>query len=203
METKHQLKPRLSSSLYLDLDYTASRFTQAFYKEVIPLLELFGFGSDERINKFLKSVSTEEIFLTAISENEQRVAFLSDLYKARGEDIWAGFREDGCLVKSPFEDGFVFKAIPYSQAMHRQKWLKAISAKNGSLHIDDKILRQESFVYPSPRRQECYAGVAAFCDWLREKNFKVKDEKLLFIYDEHGKLIPNEKYIMFCGTTLD
>ena len=200
---KYQLKPMFSSTLYIDISSTAFHFAQEFYKDVLPLLELFGFGSDEGINKFLKSISTRDIYEAAIAKDEQRVALLSDLYKARREDLWAGFREDGCLVTSPSEDGFVFKNIPYSQAPHRQKWIKAISAKNGSLNIDDKILRQESIVYPSPRRQECYAGVAAFCDWLKEKNFKIKNKKSLFVYDKNEDLEPNEKLIMFANTGLD
>ena len=199
---KYQMKPMSSSTLYIDISTTAFRFVQEFYKDVLPLLELFGFDSDEGINKFLKSISTRDIYEAAIAKDEQRVALLSDLYKARREDLWAGFREDGCLVTSPSKDGFVFKNIPYSQALHRQKWIKAISAKNGILNIDDKILHQESIVYPSPRRQECYAGVAAFCDWLKEKNFKIKDKKSLFIYDKNGDLEPNEKLIMFANTGL-
>ena len=199
---KKELKPRLSSSLYVDMSTACSFFVREFCQHVKPLLELFGFGSDEGINQFLRCISTEDIYNAAVEKDRQRVDFLHDMYKARGEDLWAGFREEGCHVRSPHEDGFVFRQMPYAHALHREKWIKAVSVKNGRIQIDEKLLEQESMVYPSQRRQDCYAGAAAFCDWLKEKNFKI-DHRKLFYYDKHGQLTPNDKYILFANTSLD
>ena len=200
---KYQLKPRFSSYMYEQMSLACSHFVIEFNQRIKPLAILFGFGDDESIKKFLGSVSTREIYEAAVSKDRQRIDLMRDLYKARGEDLWSGFRAEGCLVESPEKDGFEFREMPCVQTIFREKWLKAISVKNGLLQVDEKILKQESLVYPSPRRQECYAGFAAFCDWLKEKNFKIKNKKSLFVYDKNGDLEPNEKLIMFVNTGLD
>lgn len=199
-ETKKQFPTMASHSLYMDMRKMAFQFISEFSKEIMPILNLWGLNDEESINKFMRSLSTEDIYKTAKEKDDQRLKLFEDFSKARGEDFWKKIRHPQCDVESPSNEGFVFMPMPLSKvdSWLRTKVLNAISYKEGRFEISDNILKKESVVVPDSRRQELYAMVSEFCANLKEKKFKNRQNMhILFTYDKDGDLAPNAHGIMW------
>ena len=192
--------PKLKSvCLYMDLHRLAIDFVQQFEKNVKPMLTILGVMNDINIRRYIHSKTFSDIYEDAVAANAVRVNLVEDLAKVKGEDFWAPMRAPGCDVKSPKDEGFVFREMPLADDAYRLKWIKAISVENCSLKISDQTLREESLVSPSRKVLAIYDTVAEFCDKLNAINIGKRGLRDLFAKDSDGGFKPNAEGIMWPG----
>ena len=197
---KNEFKPKPSIMMATDLEELAEKYISKFTKEVKPVLLFCGLFDDNHIRRYMKSADMSEIYADAIEKDGARIALLEDFVTARGEDFWQQFRDPDCEVKAPYSDGFVFRPMPLWEipTWQRDKVIRAIVVKDRRLSIDNRIIREESLVYPTKRMLELYAMVTAFCDELNAMKIKRKNIlKWLLTYDRKGHVVPNEEGILW------
>ncbi len=170
----------------------AKFFVAKFKADIYPILYIFGMLDDKHIQKYLRSVSVEEIYKDALIENKEAVARLEQETLCDEErDVWKPLRMDCSPVKSPKEDGFVFRSMPLHDCGLRSILLKAISVKNGKLLIDESILLEASTIKPTSEQLELWDMLADFCERFNKKGLNKKhDIKVLFVQKEGG-VCPN------------
>ena len=170
--------------LYSDLRRLSTSFVVEFSKKVLPLLSALGLSDDESIRKYIWSVSFEDIYKDA-------AAIGTAAAKEKDRDFWQPIRADNSKAWTPGEKGFVFKLLPLAIEPYRDKFLKAISVKDGFFTIHDKILKEECIVKPEPWKVECFGMVDDFCERLKSRNPEKRNAFKLFAYDTDGNLTPN------------
>lgn len=192
MNTKNE-KREMPAMVNTDREYRLNRLAERIVKDytrrVFPILYNFGLLDDGHIKKYLGCYTTEEIYKDAMSENPGRMLDLEREASFYGEDLWASIRDRTSPVESPSEEGFLFARLPGDEPC-KMVVIKALSVKDCKIHIDRKVLYEESVLYPSQESQELYALLADFCEEFERLNHKKKHLYSLLEY-EGGKWRPN------------
>ena len=115
------------------LNRAAAGRAKSFQSEVYPTLFKFGLLNDEHVQKYLKSETFEDIYKDALQENAQSVYALEQKFlientknEKEREDVWGFLRDAKSEVKSPKENGFIFRRIPGSDYTYKDYVLKGI-----------------------------------------------------------------------------
>lgn len=172
----------VNTSLEDGLNRRAEFIVKSFKAEIYPLLLKFGLLDDNHIRKYLACDTTEAIYSDALKENPSTIyalkqqAFVEELKEDPKQriDVWSIFRDFRSEVKSPEEDGFIFRPIPGSNHHNRFVVLKALSVKNLCFSIDREFLKEISIVKPTDEQIELYNMVKDFCEAYNNNNFYKK-----------------------------
>lgn len=193
--TKKDFPKMVNLTLEEGLTNAANVVVRSFQNEVFPLLFKIGLLDDKHVKKYLASDTMEAIYKDALAENPayiyslEQKALIEEL-KEEGEereDVWKIFRAPRCEVKSPKEDGFVFRLMPGLHRGCRNVLLKAISVNNLSFSIDNKFLTERSLVKPTDEQFELYNMVLEFCKAFNEKKYNKKyGIREIFCSNENG-----------------
>ena len=177
-----------------NLNGLAERIVKGYSEKVFPILFKFGLLDDAHVQRYLASFTFEQIYSDAMNENAQRMADLEREASFNEEDFWAPIRDGKSPVENPAEDGFIFARLPGDEPA-KIVVIKALSVKDCKIHIDRRVLYEESCVYPSQENQELYALLAEFCEKFELLNRKKKHLYTLFEF-EGGKWRPNIRGIL-------
>lgn len=179
-----------------NLNKAADEKVNSFKKVVYPLLFKFGLMDDSHIEKYLSSETTEDIYKDALRENPKAVfAMEQEAIFNEEADVWEKLRNPNSPVKTPKEEGFIFREIPYAKSAVS----KAISVKNGELVINRKLFYEASIVRPTDEQKEEFEILSDFCEIINKKKlYKKYLPQTMFLFDEQG-MKPNIYTIL--GTT--
>ncbi len=171
---------------------------KSFQSEVYPTLLKFGLLNDEHVQKYLKSETFEDIYKDALQENAQSVYALEQKFLVENlksekdrEDVWRFLRDAKSEVKSPKENGFIFRRIPGSDCTHNNLVLKGITVKNLEFLIDEKVYTEISTLNPTDGQRECFEMMSEIFDTFNKWNAKRKKNFESFIAMENGLYVPN------------
>jgi len=180
------------------LNRAARGRAKSFQSEVYPTLFKFGLLNDEHVQKYLKCDTFEDIYKDALQENAQSVYALEQKFlveelkgKKEREDVWGILRDAKSEVRSPKENGFIFRRIPGSDSTHNNLVLMGITVKNLEFIIDEKIYNEISTVKPTDEQRECYEMMSEICDTFNKWNAKRKKHIECFFDMENGVYVPN------------
>ena len=180
------------------LNRAAAGRAKSFQSEVYPTLFKFGLLNDEHVQKYLKSETFEDIYKDALQENAQSVYALEQKFlientknEKEREDVWRFLRDDKSEVKSPKEEGFIFRRIPGSDSTHNNLVLMGITVKNLEFLIDEKKYTEISTINPTDAQRECYEMMSEIFDTFNKWNAKRKKNFESFIARENGVYVPN------------
>ena len=181
-----------------DLNRVARWRAKSFKSEVYPILFKFGLLNDEHVQKYLKSETFEDIYKDALQENAQSIYALEQKFLVENlksekdrEDVWRFLRDAKSEVKSPKENGFIFRRIPGNDTTYNDFVLKGISIKNLEFIIDEKIYNEISTVKPTDEQRECFDMISEMCDTFNKWNAKRKKHIECFFSMENGVYVPN------------
>ena len=176
---------------------------KSFKSEVYPTLFKFGLLNDEHVQKYLKSETFEDIYKDALQENAQSIYALEQKFLVENlksekdrEDVWRFLRDAKSEVKSPKENGFIFRRIPGNDTTYNDFVLKGISIKNLEFIIDEKIYNEISTVKPTDEQRECFDMISEMCDTFNKWNAKKKKNLERFFSKENGVYVPNIRVIL-------
>lgn len=180
------------------LNRAARGRAKSFQSEVYPTLFKFGLLNDEHVQKYLKSETFEDIYKDALQENAQSVYALEQKFlvenlkdEKKREDVWGFLRDAKSEVKSPKENGFIFRRIPGSDYAYKDCVLKGISIKNLEFIIDEKVYTDIATINPTDEQRECFEMMSEIFDTFNKWNAKRKKNFESFIAKENGLYIPN------------
>lgn len=180
------------------LNRAARGRAKSFKSEVYPTLFKFGLLNDEHVQKYLKSETFEDIYKDALQENAQSVYALEQKFliensknEKEREDVWRFLRDAKSEVKSPKENGFIFRRIPGSDDTHNNLVLMGITVKNLEFLIDEKVYTEISTLKPTDGQRECYEMMSEIFDTFNKWNAKRKKNFESFIAMENGVYVPN------------
>ena len=186
--SKKEFPVMVSDQLVDALPKCAKGFVAEYKKDIYPILYKFGMLDDKHIQKYLNSVTIEDIYRDALVENEAAVKQLEQeaLYDEE-RDVWKRLRRWDSPKKAPKEEGFVFLDMPLHDYSHRDIILKALSVKNGEILIDEAFLMEVSTIKPTAEQKELWDMLSDFCERFNKKGFNKKyDITLLFSADKNG-----------------
>ena len=185
------------------LNRAAAGRAKSFQSEVYPTLFKFGLLNDEHVQKYLKSETFEDIYKDALQENAQSVYALEQKFlientknEKEREDVWGFLRDAKSEVKSPKENGFIFRRIPGSDYTYKDYVLKGISVKNLEFLIDEKVYTELSTLKPTDEQRECFDMISEMCDTFNKWNGKKKKNLERFFSKENGVYVPNIRVIL-------
>ena len=180
------------------LNRAAAGRAKSFQSEVYPILFKFGLLDDEHVQKYLRCDTMESIYTDALQENAQSVYALEQKFLVENlkdekvrEDVWRFLRDDKSEVKSPKEEGFIFRRIPGSDSTHNNLVLMGITVKNLEFLIDEKKYTEISTINPTDAQRECYEMMSEIFDTFNKWNAKRKKNFESFIARENGVYVPN------------
>jgi len=181
-------------SYHRNEEYTrvAHLIVNSFVSAIYPILYRFRLWDDQHIEKYLRSTSTEDIYIDAMQLNKERLTYLAEEAEYQGEDFWKILRDESSPVKSPSEEGFVFVNMPYSDYEKRDIVVSSLSVKNRKLSINEKVLEEASLISPTEKQQELFTIVSNFCDELEKGGFlKYNPNELMYYSTNLRKFVPN------------
>jgi hypothetical protein len=185
------------------LNRVARGRAKSFKSEVYPILFKFGLLNDEHVQKYLNCDTMEDIYKDALQENAQSVYALEQKFLVENlknekerEDVWGFLRDAKSEVKSPKENGFIFRRIPGSDYTYKDYVLKGISIKNLEFIIDEKAYTDIATVNPTDGQRECYEMMSEIFDTFNKWNAKRKKNFESFIAKENGLYVPNVRTIL-------
>lgn len=185
------------------LNRAARGRAKSFKSEVYPLLFKFGLLNDEHVQKYLNCDTMEDIYKDALQENAQSVYALEQKFlientknEKEREDVWGFLRDAKSEVKSPKENGFIFRRIPGSDFVYKDYVLKGISIKNLEFIIDEKVYTDIATCNPTDGQRECFEMMSEIFDTFNKWNAKRKKNFESFIAKENGLYIPNINTIL-------
>lgn len=197
--TKKSFPLMVNKSFEEGLNRFAEATVKLFNSEIFPLLLNFGLLDDKHIEKYLTCDTVEDIYKDALTENPNSIyameqqAFVEELKENPKDrvDVWSILRDPKSEVKSPKEEGFIFRSIPGSDSRNRKTILKALSVKDLKFHIDTEYLTEASIVHPTDSQIELYNMLSDFCEAFNKKDFHKKRNILgLFSSNKNG-IYPN------------
>ena len=185
------------------LNRAARGRAKSFQSEVYPTLLKFGLLNDEHVQKYLKSETFEDIYKDALQENAQSIYALEQKFLVENlksekdrEDVWRFLRDAKSEVKSPKENGFIFRRIPGNDTTYNDFVLMGITVKNLEFIIDEKIYNEISTVKPTDEQRECFDMISEMCDTFNKWNAKKKKNLERFFSKENGVYVPNIRVIL-------
>ena len=180
------------------LNRAARGRAKSFQSEVYPILYKFGLLDDEHVQKNLNCDTMEDIYKDALQENAQSVYALEQKFLVENlkdekerEDVWRFLRDAKSEVKSPKENGFIFRRIPGSDDTHNNLVLMGITVKNLEFLIDEKVYTEISTINPTDGQRECFEMMSEIFDTFNKWNAKRKKNFESFIARENGLYVPN------------
>ena len=196
--SKRQFPVMVNISFEDALNRAARGMAKSFKSEVYPILFNFGLLNDEHVQKYLNCDTMEDIYKDALQENAQNIYVLEQKFlienlkdEKEREDVWGFLRDAKSEVKSPKENGFIFRRIPGSDYTYKDYVLKGISVKNLEFLIDEKVYTEISTLNPTDGQRECYEMMSEIFDTFNKWNAKRKKNFESFIAKENGLYIPN------------
>ena len=196
--SKRQFPVMVNFSFEDWLNRAAAGRAKSFKSEVYPILFKFGLLNDEHVQKYLNCDTMEDIYKDALQENAQSVYALEQKFLVENlkdekvrEDVWRFLRDDKSEVKSPKEEGFIFRRIPGSDSTHNNLVLMGITVKNLEFLIDEKKYTEISTINPTDAQRECYEMMSEIFDTFNKWNAKRKKNFESFIARENGVYVPN------------
>ena len=196
--SKRQFPVMVNYSFENWLNRAAEGRAKSFKSEVYPILFKFGLLNDEHVQKYLKSETFEDIYKDALQENAQSIYALEQKFLVENlknekerEDVWGFLRDAKSEVKSPKENGFIFRRIPGSDFVYKDYVLKGISIKNLEFIIDDKVYNDIATINPTDGQRECFEMMSEICDTFNKWNAKRKKHIECFFSMENGVYVPN------------
>lgn len=195
--SKKEFPVMVSDHLVDALPMRAKQFAAQFKADIYPILFKFGMLDDKHIQKYLSSVSVEDIYKDALVENEAAVTRLEQeaLYDEE-RDVWKRLRTHSSTKKNPKEEGFVFRNMPLHDYSHRNIILKALSVKDGEILIDEAFLMEVSTIKPTAEQKELWDMLSDFCERFNKKGFNKKyNIASLFNASQNGTF-PNVRAIL-------
>ena len=201
--SKRQIPIMVNCSFEEALNRAARRRAKSFKSQIYPILLKFGLLDDEHVRKYLNCDTMEVIYKDALSENRQSVMVLEQMAVVESvkpekerEDVWGFLRDDKSEVKSPKEDGFIFRIIPESDYTYNRLILKGISIKNLEFIIDEKIYTDIATINPTDEQKECFEMISDICDTFNKWNSKRKKHFENFFTTKNGVYVPNINTIL-------
>lgn len=181
-----------------DLLRVSALFVRRFESEVYPTLYRFGLLDDTHIQKYLSCDTMEDIYKDAMTENEDKMLYLERgaLFGDGEEDIWKAIRSRLSPVKSPKEDGFIFKDLPCRDYGHINTLRKSCSVNNCKISVDKELFQKVSIIKPTDKQRELYALLVDFCTELEKKNYQKLGLYSLFTLSKSGALLPNARGVV-------
>ena len=180
------------------LNRAARGRAKSFKSEVYPTLFKFGLLNDEHVQKYLNCDTMEDIYKDALQENAQSIYALEQKFLVENlksekdrEDVWRFLRDAKSEVKSPKENGFIFRRIPGNDTTYNDFVLKGISIKNLEFIIDEKVYTDIATVNPTDGQRECFEMMSEIFDTFNKWNVKRKKNFESFIARENGLYVPN------------
>jgi hypothetical protein len=196
--SKRQFPAMVNISFEDTLNRVARGMAKSFKSEVYPILFNFGLLNDEHVQKYLNCDTMEDIFKDALQENAQSIYVLEQKFfvenlkdEKEREDVWGFLRDAKSEVKSPKENGFIFRRIPLSDYAYKNCVLKGISIKNLEFIIDEKVYTDIATVNPTDEQRECFEMMSEIFDTFNKWNAKRKKNFESFIARENGLYVPN------------
>ena len=196
--SKRQFPVMVNSSFEEALNRAARGRAKSFQSEVYPILFKFGLLNDEHVQKYLRCDTMESIYTDALQENAQSVYALEQKFLVENlkdekerEDVWRFLRDAKSEVKSPKENGFIFRRIPGSDDTHNNLVLMGITVKNLEFLIDEKVYTEISTINPTDGQRECFEMMSEIFDTFNKWNAKRKKNFESFIARENGLYVPN------------
>ena len=196
--SKRQFPVMVNYPFEEDLNRVARWRAKSFKSEVYPILFKFGLLNDEHVQKYLRCDTMESIYTDALQENAQSVYALEQKFLVENlkgekerEDVWGFLRDAKSEVKSPKENGFIFRRIPGSDYTYKDYVLKGISIKNLEFIIDEKVYTDIATINPTDGQRECFEMMSEIFDTFNKWNAKRKKRFESFIAIENGLYVPN------------
>lgn len=203
MERKEIEFPQVISIVVLwDLQRIVEAEKVFFYFKLKPVLKKHGLLSDENIKKYLSGESMQLVYEDAMAHDAERVRLLEDVALSCNVDFWEPFRADGCKVKSPKEENFVFARMPLADCplWQRNRVLRILVVEDGQIFASDEAIRKESIIPLTEKDKEIFGIVQNFCNEINEL-FSGSLQQIIY-KDSRGKFQPNAKGILRLGHPL-
>lgn len=201
--SKRQFPVMVNFSFEDWLNRAAAERAKRFKSEVYPILFKFGLLNDEHVQKYLNCDTMEDIYKDALQENALSVYALEQKFLVENlkdekdrEDVWGFLRDAKSEVKSPNENGFIFRRIPGSDTTYNDYVLMGITVKNLKFIIDEKVYTEISTLKPTDEQIECFEMISEMCDTFNKWNAKRKKNIENFFTKENGVYVPNIRVIL-------
>ena len=201
--SKRQFPVMVNFSFEDWLNRAAAGRAKSFKSEVYPILFKFGLLNDEHVQKYLNCDTMEDIYKDALQENAQSVYALEQKFLVENlkdekerEDVWGFLRDAKSEVKSPNENGFIFRRIPGSDTTYNDYVLMGITVKNLKFIVDEEVYTEISTLKPTDEQIECFEMISEMCDTFNKWNAKRKKNIENIFTKENGVYVPNIRVIL-------
>ena len=194
---KKEFPIMLSQELSLSLSSAARRLVTEYKAIVFPVLYKLGMLDDEHIARYLKSKTFEDIYKDALFEKKATIEkFHLEYLYGEEKDIWKDFMYFKSPVKSPKEEGFVYRNMPIPDYSHRDIVIKSLSIKDREISIDENILEEGAVVKPTAAQMKLWDMLSDFCQEYNKRGFyNVFDIRSLFLFNQKG-IYPNARGVL-------
>lgn len=170
------------------LPLAAKQFVEEFTGGIYPILHRFQLLDDTHIQKYLFSLSREDIYKDVLESNPELInALKQDALFEPERDVWRIFRDSRSPVKSPLEDGFIFASMPMHDYSNRNFICKSLSVKDKVISVNEEFLINGCIIRPSEQQKELWALLSDFCEKFNKAGFYKKwFANHLFIHSNKG-----------------
>lgn len=197
MEKSKKMPIMVNDYLVWRLPLAAKQFVAEFTGGVYPILHRFKILDDAHIQKYLFSLSREDIYNDVLKSDPEVIKDLEqDALFEPERDIWGIFRDGTSPVKTPQEEGFVFAKMPFADYSNRNTICKALSVRNKEIFIDEKYLLDVCIVHPTEQQKELWALLSDFCEKFNEAGYYKKWLVNHLFNQQGGKVVPSINIIL-------
>ena len=179
------------------LPLAAKQFVEEFTGGIFPILHKFQLLDDTHIQKYLFSLSREDIYKDVLESNPELInALKQDALFEPERDVWRIFRDCRSPVKSPLEDGFIFASMPMHDYSNRNFICKSLSVKDKVISVNEEFLINGCIIRPSEQQKELWALLSDFCEKFNEAGYYKKWFVNHLFNQQGGKVVPSIEIIL-------